>query len=118
MAVLVSAAFAAVDKAFPAIVGAQPQKAAGFRASGMASMRDYLNLSLQHQVAGLTMVLIVMGLFFGMLGACGAAERRQASRSVRNLPPAARSPWMSTGSRGIRAGIACIRGLAGRWCWL
>ena len=78
MAVLVNAAFAAVDNAFPSIVGKQPQKLADFRASGMTSMRDFLNLSLERQILGITIILIVMGLFFGMLGACNAAERRQA----------------------------------------
>ena len=80
MAVLVNAAFAAVYNAFPRIVGTQPQKIADFRASGMTSMRDFLNLSLERQVIGITIELIVMGLFFGMLGACGAARRWQARR--------------------------------------
>jgi hypothetical protein len=87
MAVLVNATFAAVYNAFPGIAGKQPQKIADFRASGMTSMRDFLNLSLERQVIGITIELIVMGLFFGMLGACGAAERRQARReSSRALP--------------------------------
>lgn len=80
MAVLVNATFAAVYNAFPAIVGTQPQKLADFRGSGMTSMRDFLNLSLEHQVLGMTVILIVLSLFFGMLGACGAAERRQGRR--------------------------------------
>jgi hypothetical protein len=80
MAVLVNATFAAVYNAFPAIVGKQSQKLADFRGSGMTSMRDFLNLSLERQVLGIAIILIVLGLFFGMLGACGAAERRQARR--------------------------------------
>lgn len=87
MAALVTAAFAAVDNAFPAIIGRQPQKLADFRSSGMTSMRDFLNVSLEHQALGITVLFIVLGLFFGMLGACGAAERRQASRQGSSPKP-------------------------------
>jgi hypothetical protein len=45
----------------------------------MTSMRGFLNVSLEHQALGITVLCIVLGLFFGMLGACGAAERRQGS---------------------------------------
>lgn len=81
MAVLVNATFAAVYNSFPAIVGTQPQKLADFRSSGMTSMRDFLNVSLEHQVLGITILAIMLGLFSGMLGACGAAERRQGRPS-------------------------------------
>ena len=81
MAVLINATFATVYNAFPAIVGTQPQKLADFRSSGMTSMRDFLNLSLERQVLGIAIILIVLGLFFGMLGACGAAGRQGRRQS-------------------------------------
>jgi hypothetical protein len=44
----------------------------------MTSMQDFLNLSLERQVVGVTIELVLMGLVLGMMGAHGATERRQA----------------------------------------
>jgi hypothetical protein len=77
---LVMATYAAIDNAFPAIVIRQPEKMTGFRASGMTSARDFLNLTLERQIQGVAIIGIVMGLFFGMLGAMAADEWRQARR--------------------------------------
>jgi len=76
-AALTNATFAWVDTAFLGIVSKQPQKIEEFRNSGMTSMRDFINLSLERQVLGITILLTVLGLLFGTIGAIGAAERRQ-----------------------------------------
>ena len=51
MAGLANATFAVIDNDFPGIVGTQPEKAAEFRASGMTSMQDFLNLSHRRALA-------------------------------------------------------------------
>ncbi len=48
----------------------------------MPSMQDFLNLSLERQVVGITIELVLMGLVLGMIGAYGAAERREARQAL------------------------------------
>ncbi len=48
----------------------------------MTSMQDFLNLSLERQVVGITIELVLMGLVLGMIGAYGAAERREARQAL------------------------------------
>jgi len=38
-------------------------------------MQDFLNLSLERQVVGITIELVLMGLVLGMIGACGRTAR-------------------------------------------
>jgi hypothetical protein len=75
MAALVSATFAWVDKAFFGVVS--EEQIQGFRSSGMTSLRDFINLSLEHQVLGSAIMLTVIGVLMGTIGAICAAERRQ-----------------------------------------
>ena len=75
MAALTDATFAWVDNAFFGIVSKQ-QQIEEFRSSGMTSMRDFINLSLERQVLGITIMLTVVGLLMGTIGAICAAERR------------------------------------------
>jgi hypothetical protein len=77
MAALINATFAWVDNAYLGIVSKQQQKIEDFRSSGMTSMREFINLSLERQVVGITVLLTVIGVLLGTMGAIGAAERRQ-----------------------------------------
>lgn len=82
MAVLVNATFAMVDNVFLSAVSKQPEKIADFHTSGMTSMRDFINLTLERQVIGITILLVVMGLLLGTVGAvCAVDARRQALRN-------------------------------------
>jgi hypothetical protein len=78
MAVLVNATFATVDNLFLSTVSQQPEKIADFHTSGMTSMRDFVNLTLERQVIGITILLVLMGLLLGTVGAvCAVDARRQ-----------------------------------------
>ena len=81
MAVLFSATYAVIDNAYLGIVSRDPEQIAAFRASGMTSMRDFINVSLEHQVIVGFVVCIVIGVLMGMIGAVCAAERRQPARA-------------------------------------
>ena len=81
MAVLFSATYAVIDNAYFGIVSRDPEEIAAFRASGMTSMRDFLTVSLEHQVLPATIIFTVGGVLMGMIGAVCAAERRHAARA-------------------------------------
>ena len=81
MAVLFSATYAVIDNAYLGIVSRDPENIAAFRASGMTSMRDFINVSLEHQVIVGFVVCIVIGVLMGMVGAVCAAERQQPARA-------------------------------------
>ena len=81
MAVLFSATYAVIDNAYLGIVSRDPEQIAAFRASGMTSMRDFINVSLEHQVIVGFVVCIVIGVLMGMVGAVCGAERRQPARA-------------------------------------
>ena len=81
MAVLFSATYAVIDNAYLGIVSRDPEQIAAFRASGMTSMRDFINVSLEHQVIVGFVVCVVIGVLMGMVGAVCAAERRQPARA-------------------------------------
>ena len=81
MAVLFSATYAVIDNAYLGIVSRDPEQIAAFRASGMTSMRDFINVSLEHQVIVGFVVCVVIGVLMGMVGAVCAAERRQPART-------------------------------------
>ena len=78
MVVLTEATYAMVDNVFLGIVSRQPEEIEGFRNSGMTSVRDFINLSLEHQVPGITVLLTVMRLLMGTIGAICAAEQRHS----------------------------------------
>ena len=75
MAVLVSATFAWVDNAFSGVVS--KQQIEGFRSSGMTSIHAFIDLALERQILGSTIMLTVIGVLMGTIGAICAAERRQ-----------------------------------------
>jgi hypothetical protein len=54
MAVLLNATYAVIDNACLSIISRDQEKTAAFRASGMTSLRDYLNHTLTHQIPGTT----------------------------------------------------------------
>src|SRR5262249_40767456 len=75
MAVLFNATYAVIDNAYLGIVSRDPETIAEFRASGMTSMRDFINVSLEHQIIVGFVVCVVIGVLMGMVGAVCAAER-------------------------------------------
>jgi hypothetical protein len=78
-AMLFTATFAVIDNAYLSIVSRDPENIAGFRASGMTSMRDFINTALpEHQLRTGVIVFVVMSVLMGMIGAV-CAERRQAA---------------------------------------
>ena len=81
MAVLFNATYAVIDNAYLGIVSRDPETITEFRASGMTSMRDFINVSLEHQVIVGFVVCVVIGVLMGMVGAVCAAERRQPARA-------------------------------------
>jgi hypothetical protein len=74
IAVLEMATFAVIDNAFLPVVMQQAAKIDGFRASGLTSMRAYINRSLEGTAPGVAAFLAAIGVFVGPLGA--AADRR------------------------------------------
>jgi hypothetical protein len=74
IAVLGMATFAVIDNAFLSVVSHQQAKIDGFRTSGMASMRDYVNASLEATAPGVALVLAVAGAFLGSLGSIAGEE--------------------------------------------
>jgi hypothetical protein len=80
------ATFAAIDNAFLSIVSHQPGKIDGFRASGMTSMRAYINSSLEATAPGVAIVLAIAGAIFGAIGAALAEEATSAWSRLRRHP--------------------------------
>lgn len=74
LGVLTMATFAAIDNAFLPVVSQQQEMLAGFRASGLTSMRAYVNGSLEAAAPGLTLMLALGGAALAPLGAI--ADRR------------------------------------------
>lgn len=68
VAVFVMATFAVIDNAFLSVVSHQQGKIEGFYASGMTSMRDYINASLRATAPGVAVELAVAGALLGSLG--------------------------------------------------
>jgi hypothetical protein len=79
MGALSSATYAVIDNVYLGIVSRDPENIAGFRASRMTSMREYINVSLEHQALTAIIVCVVIGGLMGPIGAVCAAERRQAA---------------------------------------
>jgi hypothetical protein len=74
LAVLGMATFAVIDNAFLSIVAHQQPKIDGFRASGMTSMRAYINSDLEATAPGMAIVGAVAGGVFAPIGAALAQE--------------------------------------------
>jgi hypothetical protein len=86
VAALGMATFAVIDNAFLPVVSHQVAKVDGFRASGLTSMRAYINTSLEATAPVVAVILALGGAFFGALGASAdreiaiARSRQRASR--------------------------------------
>jgi hypothetical protein len=78
VAVIAMATFAVIDNAFLSVVSHQQGKIDGFRASGMTSMRDYINASLRATAPGVALELAVAG---ALLGSLGSVFSRRPARS-------------------------------------
>jgi hypothetical protein len=61
LAVLGMATFAVIDNAFLSIVSHQQAKIVGLRASGMTSMRAYINSDLEAAAPGVAVMLAILG---------------------------------------------------------
>jgi hypothetical protein len=68
LAVLALATVAALDNAFLAVISQQPDNIEKFRASGMTSMRAYLNGHLESTTPVVIIILAIAGAVFGPLG--------------------------------------------------
>ncbi|HEU5391275.1 MAG TPA: hypothetical protein VFV73_35765 [Streptosporangiaceae bacterium] len=80
IAVIGMSAFAVIDNAFLSVVSHQQAKLAGFHASGMTSMRAYLNASLRATAPGVALELAVVGAFLGSLGSAFTAPNLRPVR--------------------------------------
>jgi hypothetical protein len=86
IAVLGMATFAVIDNAFLSVVSHQQSNIDGFRASGLTSMRAYINWSLEATAPGLALFVAALGVIFGALGA--VADRAIViSRARRRVIP-------------------------------
>jgi hypothetical protein len=99
LAVLGMGTFAVIDNAFLSIVSRQQAKVAGFRASGMSSMRAYVNADLESTAPGVAILLRCVG----MLGALIDRERciARARRRPRDLTPSTRAGNMREAPRAV-----------------
>jgi hypothetical protein len=83
---LVMGTFAVIDNVFLAIVSHQQGKIDGLRASGMTSMRAYINASLEATAPGVSLILAFGGAFLAALGASAARDMTTAWARIRGLP--------------------------------
>jgi hypothetical protein len=86
LGVLTMATYAAIDNAFLSVVSQQQQTLAGFRASGLTSMRAYVNGSLEATAPGLTLMLALAGAVLAPLGAIADRQLILARARQRCLP--------------------------------
>jgi len=86
LAVLGMATLAAIDNSFLSIVSHQPGKIDGFRASGLTSMRAYINSYLEATAPGVAIVLAIAGAIFGAIGAAVAQEAASTWSHLRRHP--------------------------------
>ena len=90
IAVLGMGTFAVIDNAFLSVVMHQQNKIDGFRASGMRSMRVYINASLEATAPGAAVILVLAGALLGSLGAVAGRDLDLARAGHRTRPSAAR----------------------------
>ena len=86
IAVLVMGTFAVIDNVWLAVVSQQQDKIDGLRASGMMSMRAYINASLEATAPGVSLILAFGGAFLAALGASAARDMTTAWARIRGLP--------------------------------
>lgn len=79
IAVIGMATFAVIDNAFLSVVSHRQAKLDGFRASGMTSMRAYINATLAATAPGVTLLLAAAGAFLGSLGSAFSDPRTRSS---------------------------------------
>ena len=85
IAVLAMGTFAVIDNVFLSIVSHQQEKIDGLHASGLTSMRAYINASLEATAPGMSLVLAFGGAFLAYLGASAAREMTVAWARLRGL---------------------------------
>jgi hypothetical protein len=85
-AVLAMGTFAVIDNVFLAIVSHQQDKIDGLHASGLTSMRAYINASLEATAPGVSLILAFGGAFLAYLGASAAREMTIAWARLRGFP--------------------------------
>jgi hypothetical protein len=86
IAVLGMGTFAVIDNVFLNVVMHQRGKIDGFRASGLTSMRAYINGDLEATAPGVAILLASGGAFLGSLGAVADGELSFARARRRALP--------------------------------
>jgi hypothetical protein len=86
IAVLAMGTFAVIDNVFLAIVSHQQDKIDGLHASGLTSMRAYINASLEATAPGVSLILASGGAFLAYLGASAAREMTIAWARLRGFP--------------------------------
>jgi hypothetical protein len=92
MAVLFTATYSVIDNAYFGIVSRDPENIAAFRASGMTSMRNFINLSLERQALTATILFVVIGVLMGH-------DRRDLRRRTAATGPRLK-PFAETGHNG------------------
>ena len=85
IAVLAMGTFAVMNNVFLSIVSHQQEKIDGLHASGLTSMRAYINASLEATAPGMSLVLAFGGAFLAYLGASAAREMTVAWARLRGL---------------------------------
>jgi hypothetical protein len=86
IAVLGMGTFAIIDNLFLSVVSHQTAKIDGFRASGMTSMRAYINADLESTAPGVALVAAFGGAFLGIVGAMADRELSVARARARHRP--------------------------------
>lgn len=84
LAVLTIATVAVLDNAFLSVISQQPDTVEKFRASGMTSMRAYLNRDVESAIPFVIIPLTIAGAVFAPLG---AALARVLARATAETPP-------------------------------
>jgi hypothetical protein len=87
LAILVLATAAVVDNAFLAVISRQPARISGLHASGMTSMRGYVNANLESLAPGLCLLMAAAGAILGALGATAAHDFTSRDTATRPSPP-------------------------------
>lgn len=88
LAALGMGTFAAIDNVFLSVVSHQPGKMAGFQASGLSSVRTYINDNLEATAPGVALLLSPLGACLGYLG----AKADQAIAASPSSPQGRRGP--------------------------
>jgi hypothetical protein len=90
LAILATATVAVLDNAFLSVIGQQQDNVAGFRDSGMTSMRAYLNRDLESLAPVVITIAVIAGAIFGRLGPVLATvltpAATESSKRIHRIP--------------------------------